>query len=86
MLALVTPQGSIAETVQNKAEALKARFFLKAEADLLDINETSFQEGSFSSNPIELSCQATREEVEAILRTRKPFWAPGIDSVPNGFL
>ena len=73
MLALVTPQGNTAETVQDKAEALKARFFPRVEADLSDIDKTSFQEGSFPLNSIKVSCKATVEEVEAILRTRKPF-------------
>ena len=55
MPTLVTPQGSTAETVQDKAEALKARFFPKAEADLSDITETAFQEESFPLNPITIS-------------------------------
>ena len=37
-------------------------------------------------NSIEVDRKATREEVESILKSRKPFKAPGIDGIPNGFL
>jgi hypothetical protein len=86
MPTLVTPQGNAAETIQDKAEALRARFFPKANADLSDIEETSFQEGSFPLDPFEISRKVEREEVEAILKSRKPLRAPGLDGIPNGFL
>jgi len=53
---------------------------------LSDINKTSFQKGSFPPDSIKVSCKAIREEVEAILKTRKPFRALGRDGIPNGFL
>jgi len=65
---------------------LKARFFPKAEADLSDITEIAFQEESFPPNLIIINQIATGEEVKAILKSRKPFKAPGIDSIPNSFL
>ena len=37
-------------------------------------------------NSIEVDRRATREEVESTLKSRKPFKAPGIDGIPNGFL
>jgi hypothetical protein len=86
MPALVTPQGSIASTIQEKAEALRARFYPIVEADLSDIKEREFVDSSFPQSPIQISQQATQEEVEAILRSRKPWKAPGMDGVPNGFL
>ena len=52
MPALVTPQGSIASTIQEKAEALQARFYPVVEADLSDIEDKDFADSSFSPNPI----------------------------------
>lgn len=86
MPALVTPQGNAARTISEKPEALRERFYPIVEADLSDIDDTSFSEGSFSQNPIEVSQKATREEVESLLKSQKPFRAPGIDGVPNGYL
>ena len=54
--------------------------------DLIDIEDFLFSRESFLSNPIEVSQEATRDEVESILKARKPFKAPGIDGIPNGFL
>jgi hypothetical protein len=35
---------------------------------------------------IQISQEATKEDVESILRTTKTFRAPGIDGITNGFL
>jgi len=37
-------------------------------------------------NSIEVDWRATREEVESILKSRKPFKALGIDGIPYGIL
>jgi hypothetical protein len=52
MPALATLQGSIASTIQQKAEALQARFYLVVEADLVDIKDKDFVDSSFSPNSI----------------------------------
>jgi hypothetical protein len=44
--------------------------------------ETSFSGGSLPPYPIVVS----KEEVEAILRSQKPFKAPGTSGIPNGYL
>jgi len=85
MPALVT-QSTIAHTITEKAEVLRARFYPNVEADLSDIQDTSFSRESFLLESIQINQEATREEVEAILKRRKPFTAPGKDGIPNGFL
>jgi hypothetical protein len=55
MLALITLQGIAACTIPEKAEALRDRFYPTVEADLSDIEDTSFFERSFPSNPNEVS-------------------------------
>src|SRR3979490_1943338 len=86
MPTLVTEQGNTTSTIMEKAEFLWARFYPTMEADLTDIEDFSFSRESFLSNPIEVSQEATRDEVESILKSRKPFKAPGIDGIPNGIL
>jgi hypothetical protein len=83
---LVTPQGNVVYTIQEKAEALQARFYLTVEADLSDIKETTFKDNSCYPNLIQVSQEATKEDIESILRTTKAFKAPGIDGITNGFL
>ena len=56
------------------------------EVDLTDIEDVSFSQESFSQDPLEIDQRATEEEVESILKSRKPFKALGIDGIPNGFL
>jgi hypothetical protein len=65
---------------------LQTRFYLTVETDLSDIKETTFKDNFFSSNLIQISQEATKEDVESILRTTKAFRAPGIDSITNRFL
>jgi hypothetical protein len=86
MPTLVTEQGNIAHTILEKGEFLQARFYPTIEADLSDIEDFSFSRESFLRNSLEVSQEATKEEVESILRSRKPFKTPGIDGIPNGFL
>ena len=83
---LVIEQGNTTSTIMEKVEFLRARFYPTMEADLTDIEDFSFSRESFLSNPIEVSQEATRDEVESILKARKPFKALGIDGIPNGFL
>ena len=85
MPTLVTEQGE-AQSILEKAEFLRARFYPTIEADLTDIEDFSFSRESFPPNSIEVNRKATREEVELILKSRKPFKALGIDGIPNGFL
>jgi hypothetical protein len=61
-------------------------FYPTIKADLSDIKDFSFSRESFPSNPIEVDLGATKEEVGSILKSKKPFRALGIDSIPNGFL
>ena len=86
MPTLVIEQGDIARTISEKAEFLRARFYPTIEADLTDIEDVSFSQESFSQDPLEIDQRATEEEVESILKSRKPFKALGIDGIPNGFL
>jgi hypothetical protein len=85
MPTLVTEQGK-AQSIPEKAEFLRARFYPTIEADLTDIEDFSFSRESFPLNSIEVNRKATRDEVESILKSRKPFKAPGIDGIPNGIL
>ena len=52
MLALVTPEGNIVCTIQEKAEALWARFYPTVEVDLSNIKDTTFEDNSFPPNSI----------------------------------
>ena len=86
MPTLVTELGNTTSTIIEKAEFLQARFYPIIEADFTNIENLSFSRESFSPNQIKISQEATREEVESILKSRKPFKAPGIDGIPNGLL
>ena len=90
MPPLRTAQG-LAHTVQEKATALRERFYPTVEADLSDITDTSFADHSFPISPAgrgkwSVVQTVSLEEVSAILAARKPYKAPGNDSIPNGFL
>jgi hypothetical protein len=65
---------------------LQTRFYPTVETDLSDIKETIFKDNSCYSNLIQVSQEATKEDIESILRTTKAFKAPGIDGITNGFL
>jgi hypothetical protein len=54
--------------------------------DLSDIKETIFKDNFFSPNLIQVSQEATKEDIESILRTTKAFRTSEIDSITNGFL
>ena len=84
MPTLQSSQG-LAYSVTEKAEALKARFYPIVEADLSDIQDTSFQDSTFR-NSLEITRLATAEEVSSLLKLRKPYKAPGNDRILNGFL
>jgi hypothetical protein len=73
-------------TIPEKAEFLKARFCPTTEADLTDVEDLQFSQESFLPNQIKVDKKATKEEVELVLKSRKPFKAPGLDGIPNGFL
>jgi hypothetical protein len=82
---LTTPT-STAYTIQEKAEALKQRFYPNIEADLSDIRDTSLSNESFPHNIIEIDHAATKEEVIKVLKRLRPFKALGRDGIPNGLL
>jgi hypothetical protein len=86
MSTLITEQGNTASTITEKTEFLQARFYLTIEADLTDIEDFSFSRESFLPDPWEVDQRATEKEIEAILKSRKPFKTPGIDSISNGFI
>src|SRR5271165_7029973 len=84
MPPLRTDEG-IAESTQDKATALRKRFYPTTSANLTDITDPLFiQDSLFSPLPVEKG--VTAEEVLGVLCTRRPFKAPGNDSIPNGFL
>jgi hypothetical protein len=68
-----------------KAEALSAKFFPDQPADLSDIKDTGFEDGSFHGG-FELRQSITEEDITAALQKTKPWKAPGEDLIPTGFL
>jgi hypothetical protein len=86
MPTLVTEQGNTARTIDEKAEFLRARFYPTIEADFTNIRDPSLSRESFLPNPIKINQEATKEEVELILKSSKPFKALGIDGILNGIL
>ncbi len=84
MPLLVIDKGTI-YIILEKAQALKARFYLKVEAELEDITNTSFIEETFSQ-ALEICQEATTNKIIALIRTRRANKAPGPDSIPNNFL
>jgi hypothetical protein len=55
MPALATLEGNIASTTQEKADALRTRFYPVVEVDLLDIKDRDFADNSFPLNLIQIS-------------------------------
>jgi hypothetical protein len=84
MPPLRTNEG-IAENTQDKAAALRKRFYLTMNANLLDITDPLFVRDSLFS-PLLVEKGVTAEEVQDVLCTRRPFKAPRNDSILNGFL
>jgi len=84
MPPLVTEEGT-AYTIPEKAQALRARFYPKVEADLDDITDTTFTEETFPQ-ALEVCQEVTADEIMALIRTRRANKAPGNDSIPNDFL
>jgi hypothetical protein len=85
MPTLTTSEGK-AVTFQEKAEALRERFYPLVEADLSDIYDTSFSPESFPRSSIQIDNTTSREEVETVLKSSRPFKALGRDGIPIGFL
>jgi hypothetical protein len=85
MPALTTPT-STAYTIQEKAEALKQRFYPNIEADLSDIRDTSLSNESFPLDTLEIDNAATKKEVIRVLKRLRLFKALGRDGIPNGLL
>jgi len=85
MPTLTTSEGQ-AVTFQEKAEALRGRFYPRVEADLSDIHDTSFSLESFPRSAMQVDKTTSREEVETVLKSSRPFKAPGRDGIPTGFL
>ena len=84
MPSLITAEGT-AYTLEEKVEALRQRFYPTVEADLSDITDTSFEDGTFPLS-LEVSDTVEPQEIASLLRTRRPHQAPGSDSIPNEFL
>jgi hypothetical protein len=75
----------LACTHPEKAAALASRFFPTSEADLTDIQDTTWEEAT-SQQRFEIKREVTQEEVEERLRWG-PWKAPGPDdALPVGFL
>jgi len=55
------------------------------ETNLSNIHDILFQNSSFQDS-LEVSKLAISEEVSSLLKTRKPYKAPGNDRIPNSFL
>jgi hypothetical protein len=85
MPALTTPT-STTYTIQEKAKALKQRFYPNIEVDLSDIRDTSLSDKSFPLNTLEIDYVATKEEVIKVLKRLRPFKALGRDGIPNELL
>src|SRR3982075_990106 len=85
MPVLTTPT-STAHTIQEKAEALKQRFYPNIKVDLSDIRDTSLFDESFPLNTLEIDHVATKKEVIRVLKRLRLFKAPGRDGIPNGLL
>src|SRR3981081_881889 len=85
MPALTTPTNTT-YMIQEKAEALKQRFYPTIEVDLSDIRDTSLSDESFPLNTLEIDNVATKEEVIRVLKRLRPFKALGRDGIPNGLL
>jgi hypothetical protein len=54
MPTLVIEQGNTTSTILEKAEFLRARFYLTIEIDLTDIEDVSFSQESFLQDPLEI--------------------------------
>lgn len=81
---LVTDQG-LAITTQDKADALRKRFYPAVTAELDDITDPDFPKESFSDS-FEVKKTTDLEEIQAILGSRASSNAPGPDDIPYGFL
>jgi hypothetical protein len=73
-------------TIQEKAEALKQRFYPNIEVNLSDIRDTSLSNESFPHNIIEIDHVATKEEVIKVLKRLRLFKALERDGIPNRLL
>jgi hypothetical protein len=78
--------GSTATLPQAKADALAERFYPVSDANLIDIQDTSFTDESYEIPPLLLERQVTLDDITSILRTIHPDKCPGPDSIPNRFL
>jgi hypothetical protein len=83
---LQASNGSTAILPQAKADALAERFYPVSDANLTDIQDTSFTDESYEIPPLLVDRQVTVDDIAAILRTVYPDKCPGPDSIPNRFL
>jgi hypothetical protein len=75
----------IATTRAEKEEALRNRFFPESEADLSDIQDTTFADHTFT-NSLSLPQAASEEEIAQAIASQKSKGAPGPDGVSTRFL
>jgi hypothetical protein len=83
MPPLRTNEG-IAKNTQDKVAALRKRFYLTTNANLLDITNPLFVQDSLFS-PFLVEKGVTTEEVQDVLCTRRPFKALRNHPILNGF-
>src|SRR5947209_7582287 len=74
-----------ASTVLEKTQALYKQFYPKSQANLKDIIDTTFADGT-AEGSLELDPRATLEEVQKPIRRQKAGKALGIDGIATGFL
>jgi hypothetical protein len=73
----------VANTLKEKEEALRNRFFLEPEADLGDITNTSFED---TIDQLDSDCQAIEGEIQHAISSQKSKGAPGPDGISPRFL
>lgn len=81
---LITDTGT-ARSIPEKADALRTKFYPEVQADITDIQDTTFQDNTFIGS-FDIDQVVTHHEISALLRTRRANKAPGSDSISNDFL
>lgn len=81
MPPLITDSGT-AQTLPDKVQALRRRFYPIVEAELSDITDSTFDDASFQ-DPLTVDRIVEPQEVTSLLRTRRANRAPGSDSIPK---
>lgn len=74
-----------AKTTSEKVEALRIKFYPEVQADITDIQDTSFKDDTFLET-YSVDQEVSHQEISTLLRTRRANKAPGSDSISNDFL